>query len=116
MNKSLKKLIREKGYTYRSLGEKIGVPWQTVASWASGKGAPKYDALLKLSDALESSIEELTGGSIIQNSQHQLSEIEVSLLNLFRRLDRADQNDVCATIRVLLRHEKYLITEKKKVA
>ncbi len=116
MDNFLKKLIREEGYTYRSLGTKIGVPWQTIASWVTGKGAPKYDSLVKLSEALNVPIHEITGDKQTKEDLQNLTEKEKKLLNLYRQLDEDDRADLCATARVLLRHEKYAQPKGKKVA
>ncbi|KAF1081981.1 MAG: SOS-response repressor and protease LexA [Candidatus Rifleibacterium amylolyticum] len=59
--KILKELLKKKGFTQQALAELIEVPQSTLASWISGKGTPKHDNLVKLSQGLGVSPEELLG-------------------------------------------------------
>lgn len=54
------KFFREKAQlTQMELANRIGVSQKAVAKWEVGKGFPKASNLLKLSDALNCSIDEL---------------------------------------------------------
>ena len=50
-----------KGLTQEELGEKIGVNKVTISAYELGKIKPSLDALIRLSDVLEVSIDELLG-------------------------------------------------------
>jgi len=49
----------KKQYTQTDLAVKIGVSLTTVSSWEIGRGKPSMDNLIKLSNILEISIDEL---------------------------------------------------------
>ncbi|MEB3245768.1 MAG: helix-turn-helix transcriptional regulator [Vampirovibrionales bacterium] len=60
----MKVLIREvakqrKGWSLYRLAKELGIPQQTVYSWASGRTQPSYDNLDLLCDALECNINDL---------------------------------------------------------
>mgnify|MGYP000398380046 CR=1 FL=1 len=61
MKENIKRLMKERGLTQRKLGEIIGVPQATIASWLTGRGNPKHDGLLKLSSAFGVPVHEITG-------------------------------------------------------
>ena len=49
----------KKQYTQSDLSAKVGVSLTTVSSWEIGRGKPSMDNLIKLSNILEISIDEL---------------------------------------------------------
>ena len=59
--KNLKQLRTEQGLSQRGLGEKLGFCNQTVSFWESGQREPDLDALVKISDFFEVSIDFLLG-------------------------------------------------------
>ncbi|HOI92318.1 MAG TPA: helix-turn-helix domain-containing protein [Candidatus Rifleibacterium sp.] len=63
MKNKIKHLLKVNGLTQAELGERIGVPQSTVASWVTGRGNPKHDSLLKLSKAFGVSMEFFTEDS-----------------------------------------------------
>jgi transcriptional regulator with XRE-family HTH domain len=59
----LKELIKQKGLEQKQLGERIGVPQQTINSWFRGQATPKLSKLCELADALNVSLDYLVGRS-----------------------------------------------------
>lgn len=57
----LKELRLEKGLSQRKLGEIIGVCNQTVSFWETGSREPDLDALIKISNYFEVSVDYLLG-------------------------------------------------------
>lgn len=55
----IRKLRREKDITQEELAKAVGVERSTVAKWETGRSKPKADGLLKLSVALNCTVDEL---------------------------------------------------------
>ena len=53
----LKELRIEKGLSQRKLGELLGVCNQTVSFWETGSREPDLDALVKIADFFEVSVD-----------------------------------------------------------
>ncbi|MDE7101088.1 MAG: helix-turn-helix domain-containing protein [Anaeroplasmataceae bacterium] len=56
---NLKNLRKNKGYTQKSLAEKMGLPTQTIINWEQGKTQTSFEALEKLTYILECSYDDL---------------------------------------------------------
>ena len=57
----LKELRIEKGLSQRKLGELLGFCNQTVSFWETGSREPDLDALIKIADFFEVSVDYLLG-------------------------------------------------------
>lgn len=57
----LKAIRTRRLLTQKELAEKIGVSWQTVSEWESGRQQPRMQHLRKLCTVLEVSPDELLG-------------------------------------------------------
>lgn len=57
------------GYTQKYLGELINVSDKAVSKWERGVGCPDISLLLPLSEALQMSVDELIGGSIVEKNE-----------------------------------------------
>ena len=57
----LKELRIEKGLSQRKLGELLGFCNQTVSFWETGSRDPDLDALIKIADFFEVSVDYLLG-------------------------------------------------------
>jgi transcriptional regulator with XRE-family HTH domain len=60
MKINIKKVARKKKqWSLYKLSQELGIPQQTVYSWANGRTQPSYQNMDRLCDALECSIDEL---------------------------------------------------------
>ena len=76
--------VRSKtGMTQKSLGEKIGVTSVTIGYWERGVRQPSFDLLLKIAEALDTSIDGLLGKERID----RMNIDEEELLTKYRQLD-----------------------------
>jgi len=57
----IKELRRDRGWTQRDLANKMNVSQQTIGSWEVGRAEPNAEALTKLSELFEVSIDYLLG-------------------------------------------------------
>lgn len=69
--KTLKIRIKEvarkkKGWSLYRLAKELGLPQQTVYSWANGRTQPSYENMDKLCDALDCSVGELFESEPVQ--------------------------------------------------
>ena len=55
----IKELRKKHGLTQESLAMSLGVDRSTIACWETGRSKPKADGLLKLSVALNCTVDEL---------------------------------------------------------
>lgn len=56
------KLARKSaGLTQKELGQKLGITYQTVAQWENNLRNPKYETLMRIAEALDSTIDFLLG-------------------------------------------------------
>ena len=60
-NEMLIKRRKEVGQTQDDLADKLGVSRQSVSKWENGECMPDSEKLIKLSDVLDISLDELTG-------------------------------------------------------
>jgi len=56
---NLKNLRKIKGYTQKSLAEKMGLPTQTIINWEQGKTQTSFETLEQLINILECSYDDL---------------------------------------------------------
>ena len=75
----IKKLRRSRGISQKSLGERLGVGQSTVARGESGKNNPEYETLLKLAEALDVSVAELTGASVGMHQVPVLGRVQAGV-------------------------------------
>lgn len=59
---ALKALRKAKGLTASQLGEMVGVSGSAISQYETGKKNPSYPVLLALADALETTVDRLSGG------------------------------------------------------
>jgi transcriptional regulator with XRE-family HTH domain len=66
IGENIKAARRLRGLTQRALAEKIGIAFQNLSVWENGKGSPSAKYLMKLSEILKISLDQLTSptGSI----------------------------------------------------
>lgn len=59
VNISIKTLRRKKGLSQKELAELLGLNQSAVAQWETGKTAPNFRRLKKLTEILECSVDDL---------------------------------------------------------
>ena len=75
----ISKLREEKGLSQSELGSKLGVSNKAVSRWENGRGYPDTSILLKLSDVLEITVDELLKGELsISKSKHKVNNKNIN--------------------------------------
>lgn len=102
-------LMGERGISAKEISEKTGISSGNISDWKNGRSTPKADALIKIADLLDCSVDYLLGrtdqpsntasitgnknviqqGSISNspvnfNTNAPLNEIETELINILR--------------------------------
>lgn len=100
--KQLKQLRKAKHMTQVRLGIEVGVSQETISGYEIGKAVPPADMLIKLADTLETSVDYILGRtdikSFIKYNKSDLNEIELELLNTFRKLSDKKKERVLGVI------------------
>lgn len=60
IGENIKAARKLKGLSQRALAEKLGIAFQNLSVWENGKGAPSARYLLKLSEVLDVSLDQIT--------------------------------------------------------
>lgn len=60
IGENIKTARKIKGLSQRALAEKLGIAFQNLSVWENGKGAPSAKYLMKLSEVLNVSLDQLT--------------------------------------------------------
>ena len=93
LNKNLKTIRNNKGFTQEELANRLHVTRQTISKWEKGYSVPDADLLSKLADELDVSVSELLGKDEIPAEEtdslsNQLARINEQLSIRNRRAKR----------------------------
>jgi transcriptional regulator with XRE-family HTH domain len=95
----LKTEIKEKNTTQEWISGKIGVPFGTFRKWLTRKTYPSIKQGVKIAELLDTSAEYLVNGY----DREILSDEERKLVRDYRKLDKADQENIILAIGAWLR-------------
>ena len=76
---NLKTLRKNKGLSQEELSIKLHVVRQTVSKWESGLSVPDAEMLIRISEILETSVNEILGESIEEKEKNDLKVISEKL-------------------------------------
>lgn len=86
---NIKTIRQSKGLSQEELAIKLNVVRQTVSKWERGLSVPDSDMLISLSEALDTPVSTLLGGSVTESQADDLkaisAKLEVINLQLARR-------------------------------
>lgn len=75
LNENIKKIRKNKRVTQEELAVKVNVVRQTVSKWEKGLSVPDAEALQRIADALDVSVEELLGAEVnAKTNQNEIAE------------------------------------------
>lgn len=111
---NIKRLRKAAGLTQKQLGEKLGISFQSVAQWETGKRIPKIETLRKIAAALNCDISELDVSFIdssIVKAKEFPSDTLIALYKttgstkttqvVFSKLNASDQESMINTLNYL---------------
>lgn len=87
-------LMAEKNITATELSEKTGISTGNISDWKSGRSSPKIDALIKISEVLDVSVDYLLGKEETKTLDEQLSEIDFALFGEIRDLTDEEKQKI----------------------
>ena len=79
LNENIKKIRKSKGLSQEELAIKLNVVRQTISKWEQGLSVPDSNALLSLSEALETPVSVLLGETVAEAKADDLKVISEKL-------------------------------------
>jgi len=73
-SENLRRLIQAKGLKLRTISDETGIPMSTLSEWTGGRDPKVSEALLRLCDCLEVSLDELILGKLSKYGERILCE------------------------------------------
>ncbi|MBQ8813275.1 MAG: helix-turn-helix transcriptional regulator [Lachnospiraceae bacterium] len=77
LNENLKHLRKAKGLSQEELAIKLNVVRQTVSKWENGLSVPDSEMLIKLADALDTSVNVILGESVTPDEPDENTELKM---------------------------------------
>lgn len=105
--KQLVTLRKARGLTQQDLADLLDVQPRLVGRWEQGQGKPQFDYLLKLSDVLEVSLDQLLRGEGVGLPTPDIRNRK--LKELCQRVDQLkseDQAVICHFLDLAVRHDQ----------
>jgi transcriptional regulator with XRE-family HTH domain len=93
----VKQLRKEKGWTQKELGNKIGVTYAQLNKYEGGTNAPPLDKLQSLASALETSIDYLVTGNLTEGVPIH----NTRLIQRFQELESFNSDDQETVIKLI---------------
>lgn len=97
-------LLDERNLNRKQFAEQSGIPYTTVIGWTNLNRLPDYNALIKISDFFQCSIDYLVGRQNYYDyapSAISMSKQEQNLISNYRKLSQKDK-DIVQTITTAL--------------
>ena len=110
LNDEIRRLRKASGLNQVSFADKMGVSQSTVASWENGTRRPDLDALCKIADLFNVSLDELLGRKqpspdSLLNEQMQSDPTRRTLYELARHGKDRDVEQAVAILHVIMRDQ-----------
>lgn len=106
-HENLKMIRKANGFTQEELAKKINVVRQTVSKWEKGLSVPDADTLLLIAEVLETSVSELLGSEIKEETNknevaEQLAKINEQLAIKNKRSKKIWKIIGCSLLAVII--------------
>lgn len=89
-----------KGISQREFAEKLGISAGNLCEWEKGRVEPSIGALIKMSELLDISVDELIGKENFAATNRKSDKRE-KLLNYFNMLDDESQNHLLGILKTM---------------
>lgn len=106
LGQHLAAIRKERGFTQVELAEKLGVIQSVVSSYERGRVRPHPDALIKIAEVLNVSLDNLLGRTREKTSSAALDRRFLRRLHLMKTLPKRDQDALLRTIDAFLSARK----------
>lgn len=101
----IKELRQEKGISQEELANAINVKNYTIGNWERNRAEPSIESIKQMADFFEVSVDYLIGRTndldIIQTNAN-LAQDEVQLLDLYRQMNFQDKNQLIGFAKALV--------------
>ena len=84
LNENIKAIRKSKGLSQQELAVKLNVVRQTISKWEQGLSVPDSDLLIALSEALETPVSTLLGGTVMESEVDTVKALseKLEIINL----------------------------------
>ncbi len=93
----LRELRKARNLTQKQVGDVLGITDQSYSRYETGEREPSLESLLKLSDLFGVTVDYLLGQKAVESSA--LTDYEIQLVELTRRVDDRARDDILALLR-----------------
>ena len=112
---NIKKLRKEKGWAQAELAEKTDSTLSHINKIETGKYNPSMDALIKLSEAFEVTIDQLVFGNATELDEIKLQNKNTAhMAKLIDSLDADDRQTIVGMLKTMLTNKRILSLASKK--
>lgn len=98
----LKMLLKQKQITAKRLTEMLEIGETSISDWGRGKSSPSPNVLIRMSQILKVSVDELLTGV---KPDYPVGESEKLILYLFRKLSTDDRCKIISYMEIATMHE-----------
>lgn len=106
MANRIKELRKEQHMSQIHLSIELEVSQETISAYEKGKHYPSFQALVKLSEIFNTSIDYIMGLSDQKNGISDLSEEEINILRRYRLLNHSNREKTLSYMQGLFDSEK----------
>ena len=82
LNENIKALRKAKGLSQEELAIKLNVVWQTVSKWEKALSVPDAGMLIKIADALDTTVNVLLGEEVPETAEQESTQAIAAKLEL----------------------------------
>lgn len=110
-----KELLAFQGLNYNDFSVKANIPRTTVSGWVNSGRLPDYNALIKIADFFDITIDELVGREQKQSAEVKQDNQITELINAYKKLSNRQKKHIRISMYSLANDQEKLEREIKVI-